>query len=175
MGYPQQTTQPQPQQYAPQPQQYGVPPIPQQHAYPPHQHAQQQQYAQHAQHAQQYSQLQPQLTPIQQPSSVPAPAPSQPTELCWECPSCTFKNPAKLAECEMCGGAQPESPSWVQSVVESTDAPTPSPSPLSSSISMGGGGSSDVDQFVALTGADASTASKYISENEDVRAAINAL
>jgi hypothetical protein len=39
---------------------------------------------------------------------------------------------------------------------------------------MGGGGSSDVDQFVALTGADASTASKYISENEDVRAAINA-
>lgn len=78
----------------------------------------------------------------------------------------------------MCGGAQPDSPLWVQSPIEgAAPAPAPSPSPtasLAKSISMGGGGSSDVDQFCALTGADASTASQYIAENEDVRAAINA-
>jgi len=40
---------------------------------------------------------------------------------------------------------------------------------------MGGAaGSSDIDQFCALTGADPSTASQFIAEHEDVRAAINA-
>ena len=69
----------------------------------------------------------------------------------------------------MCGGEQPESPQWVQSEVES-----PAPAPAST-LSMGGGqGSSDIDQFCSLTGADPSTASQYIAEHNDVRAAINA-
>merc|ERR1712137_521671 len=93
---------------------------------PPHQQLQHQEQHQHQ--FLQPLQYEPMPLPAPAPAPAPAPTPEQPTELCWVCQLCTFKNPAKLQECEMCGGAQPDAPMWVQSPIEDSSSTSTAPS-----------------------------------------------